>query len=98
MSAPSNRGTQLVQGVRLNSPSVGLVAVAQKVVLGRLVAPEEELHPGNTSPAELAAVGLVEVTAMAEREVAFPGRGAGREGLEVALGLCIRRVNTARSD
>ena len=88
----------MVQGVRLNSPSIGLVAVAQEVVLGRLVAPEKEFHPGNTSPAELATIGLVEITAMAEREVAFPGRRASGEGLEVALGLCNGRVSPVRTN
>ena len=82
--------------MHLNSPSVGLGAVTQEVVLGRLVTPEKELHPGNTSPAELATVGLVEITAMAQREIALPGSGASGESLEVALGLHNGRVVLVR--
>ena len=92
VSLALHEGLQLVQGVRLNRPSVGLGAVTQEVVLRRLVTLEKELHPCNTSPAEFTPVGLFEITAMPEREVALPGSGASGEGFEVALGLRNRRL------
>jgi hypothetical protein len=80
---------QLIQGTGLNFPSVNLVAVAQDVILGRLVAPEEVLHPRQPRPSEFSAVGREHVATMAEGQIALPRRRAGREGLEIPLTLCL---------
>lgn len=72
----------------LDRPAVGLVPPGQ-VGLGLLVAAEDVLEPVEADLAELAAVLVVQGAAVADVDVALPGRRVGGEVLVVPLALCV---------
>lgn len=79
-------GLQLVKGVGLDSPAVGLVA-AGEVGLGIGITAEDILKPVEADLAEPAAVLVAQSAAVTDVDVALPCGGVGGEILVVSLAL-----------